>query len=65
MAIQDCVEYIQSVVSANITLTGYSVFPDASQKTGLFSVSFEDSGEYEARSADWAQSESGESGTGD
>lgn len=56
MAIQDCIEYVETVINANITLSGSESYPTEELKTGLFAVVFEDSGEFEGRSADWAQS---------
>jgi hypothetical protein len=56
MAIQDCVEAIETIVKSNVTVTGSEVFPSEEQRTGVFAVSFEDSGDFEGRSADWAQS---------
>lgn len=55
-AIQDCVDYIETKVVAEITLTGTKVFPSDEQSTGLFARMFEESAEFEGRSADWAQS---------
>ena len=55
-AIQDCVEYIETAVKNEITLSGTHAFPSDNQGTGLFARLFEESAEFEGRSADWAQS---------
>ena len=56
MAIQDVVEYVETVVKENITLTGTNVFPSEKQMTKLFAQIHEENGRFEGRSAGWGQS---------
>jgi len=54
--IQDCVEYVETTVKANITLSGSNAFPNEQQMTGLFGNFFEGEAEFQARSDGWGQS---------
>jgi hypothetical protein len=56
MAIQDCVEYLETTVKGEITLSGTNAYPSDTQATGLFAILFEETAEFEPRSAGWAQS---------
>ena len=56
MAIKDVVAAVDTVVKSKVTLSSTSVYPNEEQRTGLFAVTFEESGRYEMRSAGWAQS---------
>lgn len=56
MAIQDCVEYVETVVKANVNVTGTNVYPSEKQMTKLFAQIHEESGRFEGRSSGWGQS---------
>ena len=56
MAIQDCVEYVETLVKNNVNLTGTNVFPSEKQMTKLFAQIHEENGRFEGRSSGWGQS---------
>jgi hypothetical protein len=56
MAIQDCVEYIDTIVKSKVTLAGTNVFPSEKQMTKLFAQIHEESGRFSGKSAGWGQS---------
>lgn len=56
MAIQDCVEYVETIVKNNVNVTGTNVYPSEKQMTKLFAQIHEESGRFEGRSSGWGQS---------
>lgn len=56
MAIQDCVEYVETIVKNNVNVTGTNVYPSERQMTKLFAQIHEEAGRFEGRSSGWGQS---------
>lgn len=56
MAIQDCVEHVETIVKNNVNVTGTNVYPSEKQMTKLFAQIHEESGRFEGRSSGWGQS---------
>jgi len=57
MTITICKTFIETTIKAKVTVSSSEIYPTDEQKSGdIFTLIIEESGRFEMRSADWAQS---------